>query len=129
MSSLFAGAAALLVTVPPAAYLLAFIASKQITGNHKKSVKLAVDVTTLFFLLAVHYLILTIWGKSFFWLLLLLLLVIGAAIAFSSWKHRQEIDYIRVFKGVWRSSFLFFALLYLILVAIGLLNRLLILDT
>ena len=124
MIDFFSWAAALLVTVPLAGYIMVFVLSKQLTGNHRRSVQRAIDFTTVFFILAVHFLVMVIWHQSYLWLIVLFLIFLALIFVFLHWKIRQEIDYARVFKGYWRFNFLVFFLAYLVLLVFGLYQRL-----
>ncbi|TKC18563.1 DUF3397 domain-containing protein [Robertmurraya kyonggiensis] len=119
MSEIFSNIAAIFVTIPILGYVLIFVISKQITKHHRRSVRYALDGSTVLFIISVHFLIMTIWEKSFLWLIILLILLIGVAIVFLHWKIKQEIDYNRVFRGFWRFNFLMFFSAYIILIIIG----------
>ncbi|WP_053362066.1 DUF3397 domain-containing protein [Bacillus sp. FJAT-27251] len=123
MTEILSVAAGLLVTIPLAGYLIMFIFSKQLTGNHRKSVQLAIDFSTLLFIFSVHFLIIMIWGKSFLWLIMLILIFLAVIFVLIHWKLRQEIDFARVFKGYWRFNFLLFFFVYLVLIIVGLYQR------
>jgi hypothetical protein len=115
---------AILITVPMIGYLAVFIISKQITGNHRRSVNLAIDFSTFLLVLSVHFLIVTIWGKSFLWLILVVLFGLAAVFVWIHWKYKEEIIMPKVFKGFWRFNFLLFFSAYIILVLFGLFQRL-----
>lgn len=57
MTNFIAGVAATFIMLPFVVYLLFFILIKQITHNHKKAVQMAMDISTIFFVFSVHYLI------------------------------------------------------------------------
>ncbi|MBS4189119.1 DUF3397 domain-containing protein [Bacillus sp. FJAT-49705] len=122
MSSIFSSIIATFVTIPLLGYLLVFIISKQVTKKHKKSVHLALDVSTLLFVISVHYLIVTIWNQSFLWVIILSMLVIAIIFVLIHWKIKQEINVSRVFKGYWRFNFLLFFTAYIVLTVIGLIQ-------
>ncbi|MEH7882877.1 DUF3397 domain-containing protein [Bacillus sp. JJ1609] len=124
MPGIFSALVATLITVPMIGYLAVFIISKQITGNHRRSVNLAIDFSTLLLVLSVHFLILTIWEKSFLWLILLVLFGLAAIFVLIHWKYKEEIVLPKVFKGFWRFNFLLFFSAYVILVLFGLFQRL-----
>ena len=67
MPGIFSGFIASLISVPLLGYLAVFVISKQITGNHKQAVNLAIDFSTFLLVLSVHFLVITIWEKSFLW--------------------------------------------------------------
>lgn len=113
----------LLITVPILCYFIVFVISKWLTKNQRKSIHHASDYSTLFFIFSVHFLILTIWGKSLLWIMVLLLLFIAAIFAVVHWKVKGEIIFTKVFKGFWRFNFLMFFIAYIALTFIGLLIR------
>ncbi|QED47439.1 DUF3397 domain-containing protein [Cytobacillus dafuensis] len=122
MSSIFSSIIATFVTIPLLGYLLVFIISKQVTKKHKKSVHLALDFSTLLFVISVHYLIVTIWNQSYLWVIILSMLVIALIFVLIHWKLKQEINFSRVFKGYWRFNFLLFFTAYIVLTLIGLIQ-------
>jgi hypothetical protein len=124
MPGIFSAFVATLITVPMIGYLAVFIISKQITGNHRRSVNLAIDTSTFLLVLSVHFLIMTIWEKSFLWLILLILFALAALFVWIHWKYKEEIILSKVFKGFWRFNFLLFFSAYIILVIFGLFQRL-----
>lgn len=124
MPEIFSAFVATLITVPMMGYLAVFIISKQITGNHRLSVNLAIDFSTFLLVLSVHFLIITIWEKSYLWLILLVLFGLAAIFVWIHWKYKEEIVFPKVFRGFWRFNFLLFFSAYIILVIYGLFQRL-----
>lgn len=120
MVSFFSTVIATFVTIPLLGYLLVFVISKQITKKHKKSVHIALDVTTLLFIISVHYLILAIWEQSLLWIIFLLLLFLAIIFVLLHWRIKHEINLPIVFKGFWRFNFLLFCTAYVVLTVIGL---------
>jgi hypothetical protein len=123
MTNIISLAAGLLVSIPLAGYLVMFIFSKQLTGNHRKSVHIAIDFSTLLFIFSVHFLIVLIFGESFLWLILLFLILLAIVFVLIHWNLRQEIDFAKVFRGYWRFNFLLFFFAYLVLIIVGLYQR------
>jgi len=111
--------AATFVTIPLFGYLIIFIVSKQVTKQHRRSVHLALDGSTVLFIISVHFLIMTIWEKSFLWLILLSMSFIGIIVVLTHWKLKQEVDFQKVLRGFWRMNFLLFFAAYMVLVIIG----------
>ncbi|HHY74516.1 MAG TPA: DUF3397 domain-containing protein [Bacillus bacterium] len=124
MVNLFATFVATIVTIPILVIFIVYWIARFLTKNNKKSLHISVDVSTLFFIIAVHYLISVIWGKSFLWIILLLLIFIAAVFVFLQWKINNEIIFKKVWKGFWRFSFLLFFFSYFSLVIYGLYQRL-----
>jgi hypothetical protein len=119
----FSSLIATLVTIPLLGYLAVFIISKQITKKHKRSVHIALDVSTLFFILAVHYLIVVIWDKSYLWMIVLSLLITAVTFIIMHWRIKQEVNLRALFKGFWRFNFLLYFTAYIVLMLIGLVQR------
>ncbi|KOP82035.1 DUF3397 domain-containing protein [Cytobacillus solani] len=120
MGSIFSSIIATFVTIPLLGYLLIFIICKQITKKHRRSVHIALDITTLLFVFSVHHLILTIWEHNYFWIIILFMLIIAIVFVLIFWKVKKEIDFSRVFRGYWRFNFLIFFMAYIVLTIIGL---------
>ena len=123
MNTVLSSLIATLVTIPLLGYLAVFIISKQITKKHKRSVHIALDVSTLFFILAVHYLIVVIWDKSYLWMIVLSLLITAVTFIIMHWRIKQEINLRALFKGFWRFNFLLYFTAYIVLMLIGLVQR------
>lgn len=123
MNTVFSSLIATLVTIPLLGYLAVFIISKQITKKHKKSVHIALDVSTFLFILSVHYLIIIIWDKSFLWMIILSLLITAVIFIIIHWRIKHEINMRVLLKGFWRFNFLLYLTAYIILMLIGLVQR------
>lgn len=123
MSEVISSIIATFVTIPLLGYIIVFVISKLLTKNHRKSVKIAIDITTLLFVISDYYFIKAIWGISLFWLILLIMVIIAIAFVVAHWKINHEIHFIKVFKGFWRFNFLFFGFIYILLLIYGLILR------
>ena len=123
MSEVISSIIATFVTIPLLGYIIVFVISKLLTKNHRKSVKIAIDVTTLLFVISDYYFIKAIWGVSLFWLILLIMMIIAITFVLAHWKINHEIQFIKVFKGFWRFNFLFFGFIYILLLIYGLILR------
>ncbi|MEK4278535.1 MULTISPECIES: DUF3397 domain-containing protein [unclassified Cytobacillus] len=120
---MFSSLIATLVTIPLLGYLAVFIISKQITKKHKRSVHIALDVSTFLFILSVHYLIIVIWDKSYLWMIFLCLLITAVVFIIIHWRIKQEINMRILFKGFWRFNFLLYFTAYIILILVGVVQR------
>ncbi|THE14377.1 DUF3397 domain-containing protein [Bacillus timonensis] len=123
MVDFFAGIAATFVTIPLLGFILIYLISRFIIKNTRKSFFLSVDVTTVFFLIAVHYLLLVIVGKSMLWLILLILFMTILFIGYMTWRKSHEIETVKVLRKSWRFVFLASAVAYFLLLFIGLVQR------
>ncbi|KAB2337408.1 DUF3397 domain-containing protein [Cytobacillus depressus] len=122
MSTFFSSIIAAFVMIPLLGYVLVFIICKQVTKQHKKAVHMALDVSTLLFIVSVHYLILAIWKQSFLWIIFLSLLIIAIIFVLLHWKIKNEINFALVIKGYWRFNFLLFFTAYVVLMMFGLIQ-------
>ncbi|WP_371017469.1 DUF3397 domain-containing protein [Pseudalkalibacillus sp. JSM 102089] len=125
MENLLSWIVATAVTIPLLAWYLVYIITVKTTRKKKFSFRLAVDVSTIFFILSVHFILVELLGQSF--LLVILLMIIGAAGAFTvlHWKMKDDVEIHKVIKGAWRFNFLLFSTGYIVLVLIGLVHRIL----
>jgi hypothetical protein len=110
-------------TVPLLGLIIVFVSSKFITKNSRKAVHMALDYSTVLFIISVHFLIVTILGKSFFWLIILEIILSAMLFSIVHWKVKGEIVINKVLKGVWRFNFLFFFTVYIALTLFGLIER------
>ncbi|MEH7110821.1 DUF3397 domain-containing protein [Neobacillus niacini] len=122
MNSFLSSIVAIFLTVPLLGFFIIYLINKLITKNTRKSVHKALDYSTILFIFAVHFLLLTILGKSFLWIIFLVLIIIAMVFVFIHWKIRGEIIFTKVFKGYWRFNFLLFFLAYISLTIFGILR-------
>jgi hypothetical protein len=122
LNSFISSIITIFLTVPLLGFFIIYVLTKLITKNTRKSFHKALDYSTILFIVAVHFLLITIWGRSFFGLILLLLLVIAMIFVVIHWKIKGEIIFTKVFKGFWRFNFLIFFLAYISLTVFGILR-------
>lgn len=111
------------ITVPILVYILVFIVNKLITKNHRKSVQRALDYSTVFFILSVHFILITVWEKSYLSIIFIFMLFCAIIFVIINWKLKGEIVITRFFKGYWRFCFLIFFMAYIVLTVYGLIDR------
>jgi hypothetical protein len=102
---------------------LIYVFARFITKNNKRSFHVAIDTSTFFFIIGVHYLIIIIWDQSYLWVILMVLVSIGMLMVIAQYKVKQEIHFKRVIKGFWRFNFLLFFLAYFCLALFGVMKR------
>ena len=122
MSTFFSAILTVFFTLPFLGSILVFFVIKLITNNFRKSLHKAVDYTTLLYIISVHFLLVTIWGKSFFWLIILIMMFIAIVFVFVHWKVKEEIVLKKVVKGFWRFNFIVFFLAYNTLTLYGIIH-------
>lgn len=114
---------ATLITIPLLVYILIFVIVKKLTKNHRKAVHLALDLSTIFFILSVHFLVLTIWERSYFSYIFIFMLICAIIFVIINWKVKGEIVITLFFKGFWRFNFLIFFMAYIGLTIYGVVQR------
>ncbi|MDR7076391.1 putative membrane protein [Neobacillus niacini] len=122
MNSFISSIITIFLTMPLLGFFMIYILNKLITKNTRKSFHKALDYSTILFILAVHFLFITIWEKSFFWWIFLVLILIAMVFVVINWKVKGEIVFTKVFKGFWRFNFLVFFLAYISLTIFGILQ-------
>lgn len=122
MNSFISSIITIFLTMPLLGFFMIYILNKLITKNTRKSFHKALDYSTILFILAVHFLLITIWEKSFFWWIFLVLILIAMVFVVINWKVKGEIVFTKVFKGFWRFNFLIFFLAYISLTIFGILQ-------
>jgi hypothetical protein len=123
LTTLLSAIISIFITFPFVGLIIVFFVMKLVTKNNRKSVHRALDYTTIFFIISVHFLIVTIWDKSLIWLIILVMILIAMVFVFAHWKVKEEIILKKVVKGFWRFNFLLFLLAYLSLTLYGLIHR------
>lgn len=123
MTTLLSSIISIFITFPFLGLIIVFFVTKFMSKNTRKSVHRALDYSTILFVISVHFLIVTIWGKSLIWLIILVMILIAMVFVFAHWKVKEEIILKKVVKGFWRFNFLLFLLAYLSLTLYGLIHR------
>jgi len=123
LSTIFSITISIFFIMPFLGFILVFTFFQLTAKNTSKSIHRATDYSTFFFIMAVHFLLETIWGKSFLWIIFILMILIAMVLVFFHWKVREEIDIKKVMKGFWRVNFLIFCTAYITLTLYGLITR------
>ncbi|MFF2445951.1 DUF3397 domain-containing protein [Neobacillus sp. NPDC058068] len=123
MTAIFSSILTVVFTLPFIGSILVYLLIKLTTKNKRKSIHKALDYTTILYIIAVHFLIITISGKSLSWLIILFMILIAMVFVVVHWKVKQEIILIKVAKGFWRFNFIIFFLAYITLTLYGLIYR------
>ncbi|WP_035186368.1 DUF3397 domain-containing protein [Alteribacter aurantiacus] len=114
-----AGVIATLITAPIISMYLVYLVSVKLTRNKVFALKVAVDVSLIFFMLSVHFFILEIWGISLIGYVLALLLLTAIGFTIVHWKMYEDVEFVRIMKGVWRFQFVLFFVLHFVLMFVG----------
>lgn len=112
------GYLALLPVIP---FIVVFFAYKIYAKDTKKAVRLAMDVTTVFLIGIVAVLFDRQFGSRFGLYGILLVMVLGAGLLGNAqFRKRGIVDAKKIFRTIWRLSFFSMAVLYVLLMFIGL---------
>jgi len=122
MSAFLSAILTVFFILPILGSILVFCVIKLITKKSRNSLHKAVDYTTLLYIISVHFLLLTIWEKSFIWLIILIMIVIAMVFVIVHWKVKEEIVLKMVVKGFWRFNFILFFLAYITLTLYGIIQ-------
>lgn len=123
MANVVAWVVATIVTLPLVGWYLFYITTVKITKNKSKSIRFASDWTSILFMAAVYFIIYELWGRSFLWVILAIFFFIALLFTWMHWRVSGDIHIGKLFKGIWRFSFILFFFLYLILSSYGLISR------
>ena len=125
LSSFFVFILATMISIPFLAWYGVYIITVKWTKQKGKAVRLAADASTLLFILSVHFLILAIWGKSMFWFLILIVLAIAIVFTILHYRSHEEVEFLKLMKGIWRFTFFLFCSAYVVLFIYGMISYLL----
>ncbi|GIO30528.1 MULTISPECIES: DUF3397 domain-containing protein [Paenibacillus] len=104
-------------------FLLVYFIHYRWKHNRKASLKLAMDVTTLFLIISVSALFNLTFGSRFgFYLILLLLLISVGLVGSAQNRLKGRIDIQKMAKLIWRMSFVVMSFSYLLFTIFGILK-------
>jgi succinate dehydrogenase hydrophobic anchor subunit len=125
MTEVVAWVIATIVTIPLLGWYIIYIISVKASKNKSKSIRRASDWTTVLFMIAVYFIIVELWAKSFLWVILAIFFFVALIFTFIHWRLSGDIHVGKLFKGIWRFNFLLFFMIYLFLSGFGLVLRIL----
>jgi Protein of unknown function (DUF3397) len=106
-------------TLPLISLIILLVILRITVKNKKKSILLAVDLSTIFFIISVHFLLITIFEQSFLLYIIFGLITLLMIVYFGN-SRKSKISSLKIAsKKVWRLSFLFFLLSYIFLTFYG----------
>ncbi|MEK0313057.1 DUF3397 domain-containing protein [Cohnella sp. 56] len=95
--------------------------SRAQTGDNKRALGLAMDLTTVFLVGIVSVLLNRVFGMHMGFYMILLFMLLGAGlIGNAQFRLRGKVDGLRLFRAIWRLSFFALAVLYILLMAVEL---------
>lgn len=91
--------------------------------DKKKATQLAMDVTVIFLIISVSVMFNEIFKVKFgFWLIALFILLGTGFMGNAQHRRYGKLDLVRIYKVVWRISFLILAFFYVLFVIIGIIT-------
>ncbi|MEK4346433.1 DUF3397 domain-containing protein [Paenibacillus sp. FSL P4-0184] len=109
--------------IPIIPFLIVYFIGRGLKKDKKKTFMLAMDVTTFFLLLSVSALFNNLFNNGFgFYLILLIVLISTGLIGGAQNRLKGKVDGKRLFRAVWRLSFFFMSVGYLLFMFVGLIK-------
>src|SRR5690554_2210561 len=114
---------ACLITFPFLSTLLIYKVSKKIVRHKLHALHLAINWTTILYILATIIMLNNIFEQQFIGIILGLILFLLAIIIIWQWKTKTEILFNRAIKIMWRLCFLIFFVAYMMIATYGIVIR------
>ncbi|HEY4432451.1 MAG TPA: DUF3397 domain-containing protein [Paenibacillus sp.] len=109
--------------IPIVPFFIVYFIGRRLKKDKKKTFMLAMDVTTFFLLLSVSALFNNLFDNGFgFYLILLIVLISTGLIGGAQNRLKGKVDGKRLFRAVWRLSFFFMSVGYLLFMFVGLIK-------
>ncbi|MBY0012704.1 DUF3397 domain-containing protein [Paenibacillus typhae] len=109
--------------IPVVPFLIVYFIGIGLRKDKKKTLLLAMDVTTLFLLLSVSALFNILFNAKFgFYFILLIVLISAGLIGGAQNRIKGKVDGRRLFRAVWRLAFFFLGVLYVLFLFIVLIQ-------
>ncbi|HBS43980.1 MAG TPA: DUF3397 domain-containing protein [Paenibacillus sp.] len=109
--------------IPIIPFLIVYFIGRGLKKDKRKTFMLAMDVTTFFLLLSVSALFNNLFNNGFgFYLILLIVLISTGLIGGAQNRLKGKVDGKRLFRAVWRLSFFFMSVGYLLFMFVGLIK-------
>ncbi|KKC47017.1 DUF3397 domain-containing protein [Paenibacillus sp. D9] len=111
---------ALLAMIPFIPFALIFFTARAVTGDRKRSLRLAMDITTALLIGCVAVLFNRIFSNSFgLYGILLVMLIGGGLLGNLQFRKRGQVDVRKIFRAIWRLGFFAMGIMYIVLMAAG----------
>lgn len=111
------------ITAPIIFYFFTYVITAKLTRSKRKAITVASDSSTLFFILAVYFIIQVTWNFNLFWIILMELLLTAVLFLVLQWQRTDDLELSKVLKGFWRFNFLVYGAGYFGLMIVGLIWR------
>jgi hypothetical protein len=117
---------AFIITSPILITILTYYSLKFMYQNPLKAFLVAINWTTIIYIVAVNTLLTYLFEGSFIGYIIVFLLCMLTIIVIMQWRNNTEINYKKALKLLWRISFLSFFVFYIFLVLYGILRGVLV---
>ncbi|WP_042145022.1 DUF3397 domain-containing protein [Paucisalibacillus sp. EB02] len=117
---------AFFITAPILITILTYYSLKFMYQNPIKAFHKSINWTTIIYIIAVNTLLSYLFEGAYIGYIIVFMLCILTIIVILQWRNNLEINYQKALKLLWRISFLFFFVLYIILVLYGILRGVLV---
>ncbi|MFD2116234.1 DUF3397 domain-containing protein [Paenibacillus yanchengensis] len=112
---------AVIAIIPIIPFVTVLVCYSLFTGDRKKALRLAMDISTMFFIGTVAALFNNTFDSKFgLYAILLIMLIGGGLLGNAQYRKRGSVDIKRIFFMVWRLTFFLMCICYIILVPIEL---------
>lgn len=112
-----------LSVIPIVPFLIIYFIGSGLKKEKRKTFLLAMDVTTIFLLLSVSAIFNIIFSSGFgFYLILLIVLISAGLIGGAQNRLKGKVDGKRLFRAVWRLTFFFMSVSYILFMFVGLIK-------
>ncbi|MDQ0206455.1 DUF3397 domain-containing protein [Alkalicoccobacillus murimartini] len=122
LTGTLAGFIATVITVPVLGWYLIYITTVKLSKHKPTAIKVASDVSSILFMVAVYYIMAQLWSDTSIWLIFALFFAVAFAFTIIYWKVMDDFYASKLFKGIWRLNFLLFVAIYILLSGYGLLR-------
>ncbi|MFF2482871.1 DUF3397 domain-containing protein [Paenibacillus sp. NPDC058071] len=107
---------AIMAVIPVIPFILIYFGYGAYSGDRKKALRLAMDVTTALLIGCVAVLFDSLFDSGFgIYGILLVMLIGGGLIGNAQFRKRGNVDVKRVFRAIWRLGFFTMSMLYVLL--------------
>lgn len=114
---------AFFITIPIVATWIVYKISLKLFGHKWRAIHIAVNWTTILYMIAVLILLSNMFDQQFIGIMLVLLLSMLGGIIILQWRMSTEVVLSKALKTLWRLCFLIFLFLYICLLLIGIIQR------
>lgn len=104
-------------------YLIIFFILLALGKTKKMAIRLSADLSTIFFILSIYFLIKEIWGVSLHFFIILFMVLFILMFIWRYWKRHHSFHFPKIIKYSWRSFFIVSLVSHLLLLVVGVLTN------